>query len=387
MRGTVMRTRATTRWICVCFLLTGFLLSWLNPTAALAQSAPKRKLRAATQVSDEEFSYIKAVRELRDGRVLAADWSDRDNRLVVVDFTRGVIERIGRKGDGPREFRSAGELHAMGADSTLFTDRMTRRWFVLVGAKILHTIPASRYPASVFPPVLQGVDTTGKFLSVRGFKFPSTYRSVMFAESLIVLRGRFASESLDTLIRIAGPLGPGKVGPQSLMVNGTHLFISNPLLSEDQVQLCRDGWMAVARVNPYSVEWFAPDGRRIRGEALPFTQIRIDEQQKRLALSMMVSGDLRFVVPSDKVHDWPLILPPFLTRALLCAPDGNLIVKRTRDARSNVVTYDVVDRKGRLVAAVQLPENEEIIGSGWQSVFVVATDSVGIQHLRRHPWP
>jgi hypothetical protein len=49
--------------------------------------------------------------------------------------------------------------------------------------------------------------------------------------------------------------------------------------------------------------------------------------------------------------------------------------------------YDIVDRTGRLVRGVTLPENQRLVGVGRSGAYVAETDEDGIQRLRRHPWP
>jgi len=84
---------------------------------------------------------------------------------------------------------------------------------------------------------------------------------------------------------------------------------------------------------------------------------------------------------------FPAKVPPFQREALLAAPDGRLLVRRTVTASRPEGRYDIVDRAGRLMGHVVLPPDERIIGFGLRSVYVVWRDAEGFERLRRHPWP
>jgi hypothetical protein len=68
-------------------------------------------------------------------------------------------------------------------------------------------------------------------------------------------------------------------------------------------------------------------------------------------------------------------------------PDGRLLIRRTPGTVSSAARYDIVDRRGTLAATLTLPANEAVVGFGEKSIYIVATDDVGLQTLRRHPWP
>src|SRR5689334_850662 len=106
-----------------------------------AQRGTAVKLPGPDRVLSEEFSSIVGTRELKDGRVLIAD--DRDNRVVVVDFSKGTVLPVGRQGRGPGEYERIKSLIPMPGDSTLMTQDDGGTWVVFAGAS---------------PPVLQHAD-------------------------------------------------------------------------------------------------------------------------------------------------------------------------------------------------------------------------------------
>lgn len=69
------------------------------------------------------------------------------------------------------------------------------------------------------------------------------------------------------------------------------------------------------------------------------------------------------------------------------APDGRLVIARTPTEASAQRRYDVVGRRGRLAGVITLRACDALIGFGGRSVYVLSTDAVGVQRLRRHSWP
>ena len=69
------------------------------------------QLPAPEKTFPEDFTQIRGVRELSDGRVIVSDRLDKG--VVVADFTRGTMLKIGRTGSGPAEYRLPTGLSAM----------------------------------------------------------------------------------------------------------------------------------------------------------------------------------------------------------------------------------------------------------------------------------
>jgi hypothetical protein len=160
------------------------------------------------------------------------------------------------------------------------------------------------------------------------------------------------------------------------------------LASRDWGLLFLDGWLAVARVDPYRVDWRRPDGEWITGEPLPFRKIRVDEEQKCAALQPML-GERTPCDPSV-IPWWPESVPPFVKKFPLVllgpTPDGQLFIRRTPKIDDSGIRYDIVDREGRLAGVLPLPDGVRLIGSGARSIYTLVIGPEGLQTLRRHPW-
>jgi hypothetical protein len=340
---------------------------------------------------DREFSLVTGIRELRDGRLLVADRAQ--NRLELIDWETGTATAAGRQGDGPGEYRQVAWMYALGGDSTLVTDPIRRHWYLMDGPRIAERIIGGGRLGSLLGPLLSGADESGRVLGAMGpmlsYGSPTSRER---ADSLFLVLARIGSERLDTLARVKGQASQNVTAPRYAPGGSVMSF---PFRTEELGILFSDGWVAVAWLEPYRVDWLRPDGEWVRGPPLPFTPQRIDDREKCLAIRMLDHTPQ----PCDPgAVGAPETLPPFLwvssramvgwqTNTLLATPDGKLLIRRTPSAASPGNRYDLVDRRSELVGTLTLPENEAVIGFGATSVYILAMDEWGLETLRRHPWP
>lgn len=356
-------------------------------SAAGAQSpAPRRvALPAPDATLAAEFTLVTSVRELPDGRVLVLDRSEK--KLGVVDWTTASLTPIGRNGSGPGEYLLPNGLLALGGDSTLMPDPRNGRWLLLRSETIVATIgpdaPAIKNGAR--QPI--GADSRGHIIvtgSMSGGAPAATTAPRL--DSLRLLRVQRATGKADTVavlrarpatINIQGPADR----PTSVQV------MRNPLADGELAALFPDGWIAIARIEPYRVDWIAPDGKQIRGEPLPFERVRLDEREQRAFLEREAARTGNPPRDPRSLPAWPEMMPAFSGEALLPAPDGRLWVRRTGTAANPSLPYDVIDRRGTLVARVTAGADVQVIGFGRASVYTTATDENGIQRLQRRGMP
>jgi hypothetical protein len=169
------------------------------------------------------------------------------------------------------------------------------------------------------------------------------------------------------------------------------LFVGNPLTSLEQAALSLDGWIAVARLNPYRIDWRRPDGQWVRGAPIETTAVAVSEREKCFALRRWLGSG----APCDpsSVQGWPTHLPPFLKPASTGGPpivfidfSGNAVIARAPSADLPLARYDLVDRGGKRVGVMSLSGSRSIVGFGRGHVFVAATDADGLQTIERYSW-
>lgn len=348
----------------------------LIPALAAAQRAPAIPLKPANATLSEEFSRIIGVRELRDGRVLIAD--GKEVRLVVASFDARSVTPVGRQGRGPGEFQSLGRLVSLAGDSSLIVDWGNQRWLILSGARVAVTVPPESPALTATRVSVTSADGSGYVLA-EVYARPLPGRRWNPADSMCLVRVERTTGRADTVGRIRPRYERGQLfGRGEVSVP--------PLAIGEQALLFLDGWMAIARLEPYQVEWRSPDGRTIRGTPLPFSVTKVNEREKRAYFDREAKawGRAPQYAPNPV---WPENLPVFERDALLAAPDGMVLVRRMPTASVSDTRYDVVDRRGTLVRQISLPENQWIVGFGRRAAYLVVTDADGIQRIERHPWP
>ncbi len=352
---------------------------------AFQQAARDIVLRPANSILAEPFTRIHSIRELADGRVLVSENSNNnpESRLVVADLRFGRVRMIGNIGAGPGEYRQSGKLFALAAETTLFEDAAAgRRLLLLNGDSIFATLPPDLPAMNALGGALDGADSAGRLIGVRQMGTDQLSRDIgrqRLAAILAELRGTRA----DTNIRLRGP-------DQRVTQYGTKerplwtIQILNGSVG-DQVMLYRDGWIAIARQEPYVVEWRRPDRTLVRGPDVRWEAPRSDARERQAALER-----LRRRLGRTDVKDnlpWAERLAPFRHNALLGTPEGNLLVLRSQWSQATNTRYDLFDRTGQRIGQLAMPDSERVVGFGPRTVYIAVTDADGFQRLRRHPWP
>jgi hypothetical protein len=331
----------------------------------------------------EPFTNVSNVRELSDGRVIVIDNGDR--AVYVVDFKAGTSTQIGRPGSGPAEYRSPALLLAADGDTTLLTDPGNNRLLVIapdaqpVGVLTeAWPLPDGR-PGTRLPRALDGRGRgyfthapANQGTNIRSNGEMTPLDSVVLARAG---RGSAAEEAIGYV-----HLSPRRISTTSKDGKLTSVEIRTPPLpAQDAWQVFADGAVAIARVADYRVDWVLPDGRRVPGRPIGFTRIRVTEADKKTS----GAGPGTSVPNKPPEIDWPEFKPPFSHSGVLAAPDGRLWVPRYGVAADPRTHYDIVDRRGVVVAKADVPSGGRVVGFGARSIYVVRKDADDLQYLQR----
>jgi hypothetical protein len=355
---------------------------------ALAAGQPAVRtvaLPAPNATLPAELTSVSAIRELRDGRVLIVDRGDK--KLLVADLAGRTAVQIGRNGSGPNEYLQLSPLFALPSDSTLAPDSRNGRWLLLHGSTIVATIGATAAVIVNGARLPRGVDHRGNVIATRPISaLGAAVGSMSRGDSLVLLRVSRGAGAVDTIATLrARPTAVKTTGPREKPTS-VSVFI-NPLAPGEYAALCADGWVAVARIEPYRVDWIGPGAERVAGQPLPFETVRVDDREKRAVLDRQAERTGEDARDPAAVPDWPAVMPPFGNDALHCAPDGRLWIQRVATAADPAPRYEVIDRAGKLVARVRATRGVGIVGFGRDVVYTVTTDDNGIQRLERRPFP
>lgn len=374
----------------------------------LAQSVRQIRLRPADAKLEEEFTVITSVRELSDGRVLITD--PREARVVVADLASGLVTQVGRTGKGPGEYSMAAPIRPMAGDSSILFDLMTRRWLLLDGARIAVTLPPDA-------PIVLAMKGYALAADSRGFVWkieappsrgggqdgqnwkPGSY-DYGATDSNYVVRGHRGSGKLDTLAKLRQPISRQTVRADA---NGKFQSVSYsrpPLAVGEEAAYFTDGWVAIARLDPYRVDWITPDGKVVKGAPIPLAPVKVTPREKdayleRQRAANSVGPGARAAPPMPEAlradiaalrDQFPDVFPPFVS-GLIAGDNGQLLLRRPQTADFPDYRYDVVDRRGRLLALVSLAARERILTVTRTAAYVVWKDQDDVERLRRHPWP
>jgi hypothetical protein len=341
------------------------LVALLTTALPAQQGAGAVTLPPANARPSTEFSDLTSIRELRDGRVLVFD--RKENWLAVVNMADGAMKQISRYGRGPGEFEGTLAIFPLGGDSTLASDGL-RRWLIIVGDSVVATLPPDNpgvQAVSLWP---LGVDRRGNVLT-RVFS-----RDLAISDSQPVALVNRTDGRADIVARLHSEARKAPIR----VVNGSEQ-VGRPFRTAEAALLLPDGWLAVARLEPYRVDWRSPDGAWMKGPAIRTPAVRMNARERQAYTKR--NAWARYIT------DWPELLPPFdVPTALFSTPDGWLVIKRLSSAAENDHRYDLVDKSGVRRGQLSLRPNEAIIGFGVASVYVIETDDDGIQRLRRHPY-
>jgi hypothetical protein len=352
-----------------CRLAVGVRAAVLS-LAATSQSA--RVLDKPQVEIAESFTNVGSVRELSDGRLIVADVGNRS--VHVVDFKAKSVAPIGGNGAGPGEYRSPGILLPLSGDTTLLADAGN--------ARLLAIAPNAK-PAAALPDVwpladgrpgtrlARGIDARGRgYFQGRASGMRAEAGGAVAADSAALVRSARGTTAEDTLGYIN--LSPRKLNMTSKdgKLQSVDIIIP-PFPSQDGWVAFADGSVALVRTHNYRVDWVLADGKRVAGRSIPFTPVKVTDADK----------NTRTGPPAD----WPDVKPPFAYAGVLAGADGNVWIPRYGPAEDTRSHYDVVDRRGVVVARVDVPNRGRIVGFGPKSIYVVRIDDDDLQYLQRFP--
>ena len=382
------------------------------PMPARAQ-APLKTLTKPDVEYAEPFTMINGVRELRDGRVIVSDV--REKTVQVVDLKAGSAQKIGREGSGPGEYAMPMRLLALPGDTSVVYDPLNRRFLVIgpdgkagpfvsyepeEGGGRMRISMGARY-----------TDTRGRLYSVGPNFAIGPNGEPTSADTAPILRLDRATKKTDTLAFVFTPTTtirttPGAGGGANVSVRAGG---GNPFAEADDWAVTPDGRLAIVRVKDYHVDWYAPNGQRTSGPAIPYTKVKVTEDDKKAFRERRASGMGATMVVTERrgpegttrsagagaptnvqlpePTDWPDVKPAFTGNAAFAAPNGQLWVLRTRAAKDKIPTYDVFDATGKVVNRVALPADTRLLGFGNGTVYLARSDEDDLQYLQRYRLP
>lgn len=337
----------------------------------------------------ETFTYVTSVRELSDGAVIVTD--PREQKIVLGRFGDSLVQMVGRRGAGPEEWSTAVALHPLGGDSSVQADPTTRRLIYFDGSRVAASAPPEVATRAHALGMLQGASADGSLFSMRA-PAPSTVgpRDLTPNDSLALVRIATTSDRADTIAMLRD--APGRVHARR-EADGTFrdFALSRPAMAVSEIfAVFPDGWVAIARLEPYRVDWIDSFGQMHLGEPIPIVPRMFDARTReqylarhRRAIEQLETApaEVREVL-GTRYAEFPREVPPFDASSLVAGMDGRLYVRRAEPGFASHTRYDVVDRTGAL-ARLALPSDARLVTATREHLYVVRRDSLDVEYLRR----
>jgi hypothetical protein len=338
----------------------------------------------------EPFTWVAALRELSDGRLIVID--ARENTLQLIDPRTGQATPIGSEGSGPSEWRRPTNVYALPGDSTLLQDPANGRFLIL---------SPNGKPARIFRPE-GGGNGTLRATDVRGFMYyqaaslPAVINGQpVFPDSVPVIRYDPVSHRHDTLAHVAVP--PRRVSNTTTSSGGVRAVsgVSSPFDPADDWTVMPDGRLVLVRASDYHIEIVGSGAPRMMGRPVPFTPIPVTEADKaqwrqarrniqptfRGSDGQPITPPANFQLPEPA---WPDKKSAFSVGASRAAPNNEIWVLR-HGAANDAPLFDVFNARGERISSVSLPPRTSLVGFGARHMYLVRTDDDDLQHLRRYP--
>ncbi len=354
-----------------------------------AQRLPAIRVPAADARHPHEFTSISSLRVLRDGRVIVTD--GREQRLLVLDFATGTSRDIGRRGRGPMEYSIVSPVTPLGADSSILVDFSARRWLVLFRDSIVQTIPPDHPAVLATQSFFTGSDARGRVARRVDAEIGDGVTQRTERDSAAVVLYARADGRADTIakVREARRQLTRQTDSQGRITQSSSL-VTQLMPSQEDFVLFADGAVAIARLDPFRVDWLLPDGSWRRGDSLPIPKIAIDAREKRAFEARNPPSQMPLPpgFPTPPPADFPRFVPPFpMGAGLVRGPRGLLLVRRSKSADFPDMTHLVIDRTGRIGGTFTLSSRERVEGASDDALFISERDEDDIIRLRRHRWP
>ncbi|HSG81190.1 MAG TPA: hypothetical protein VLC48_02995 [Gemmatimonadota bacterium] len=359
------------------------------PATLPAQGVPRTVLSEPDAVLAEPFSYVSGLSELSDGRVLVSDRIELAVRRV--DFASGQIDLLGHEGRGPGEYQMPGALFPLPGDSSLLVDLGNMRLTVIAPDGTLSGSQPLMRPDGlfIFP---RGVDAEGRlYLEMSNFQLAPGQQ---IPDSFAIARYHPSTDAVDTVGFVPRPqMGQMRSGGGGVSFSGLE-----PFQATDAWGVAPDGRVAIARPEPYHVEWLSLTGEGAVGPDLVYGPVRVTSADKEAwadeisggavaAIGRSSSGGggraMNLPRPDIDETEFPEYKPAFPRNAVSVTPEGEAWVKRYV-AHGEPETFDVFDAAGRRIRQVVLPQNRRLVGFGQGTLYAVSVDANDLQWLERY---
>ena len=382
-RQDILAGRAST-WRSAALLRCGLWVASCAPVQAqVAPGAPYLALPAPRLTigseGDPDYEFVSLIAALRlpNGAIAVAD--RQTPTIRIYDDKGRLIGKLGRRGEGPGEFRRITELFAAGDTLTAFDSNLLRLTHYRAGGALLGTQPvrtAGGGRVHVTGRLADGHWLVTTLHSPNWNHGPGVYRDTLGVGLLpssssgqVRWVGSFPGASLFAYM-------PGQNKPQWAV--GWLFFAPTTLVGSiaDTV--------IVGDTGVPELRYFRPDGSLVRRVTLPLDAAP-DLSRHRAAArdeALAETGANRGYVEAS--YEVPRPAPHY--RNFLIAADGQVWIRLFEERPSGPSRYLILSAAGGIRARVALPARSEILSVQPPWVMVVLRDANDVERLGVVRW-
>ena len=353
---------------------------------------------------DDTASALTFVREIvvgRDGRIYSLH--PQEHRVLIHDEDGRLVRAVGREGEGPGEFRSAGRIGLLGDTLWVFDHGTSRFTYFDLDGELLESraIPVDLGDAERNPPRPRGMLSDG---TIWGSP-PAWSDEVADGRITRALNVRLdsAGKAADTLIaysiantswRLHDPSNPRGVrsfreqpfGASEMVVVSEH----RPEIVIVERPIATDAAKGELRVTKLGL-----DGDTIYSRSFGYVPKPVPPA---LPDSLAAAFARRpSTLPPSMAASWPapgraeqlarasLFVPPYLpaARSLVVGRDGTVWIQR-EDTGGDTSEWWVIDEEGRAVASMRLPAGLRVLAAARDRVWGTETDEMDVPYIVRY---
>ena len=254
-----------------------FTFGFLALTAISCSDAAEVDVNALVQLEldasyPEPFSYLSGVREMSDGRILAAD--PLGQVLLSIDLESGAADTIGGVGGGPGEYEQPDRVFALPGDSTLLVDLGNARLTVIdPDMAFVEGVSMAQQTESGSMLLLlpRFVDALGRVY----FQGQSLGMGASMPDSAHIARYDRGTGAVDTMGMVKLPEMERETTGAGMVSIGPR-----PMTPQDEWAVGPDGTAAVVRASDYSVDYYRPDGAFVDGPPNTAEPLSVGQAEK-----------------------------------------------------------------------------------------------------------
>jgi hypothetical protein len=330
------------------------------------------------------FQQVGNIVELSDGRIAFPELKEKT--LVFADMKSGETTPVGEHADtilptdpAAGKYKLPGHVVHLDGDTLALVDYATGRTSLW-------------NERGQFLATLGGRGVGGHNLAVhydqKGNAYKEDIRSVigglepgqeLMFDSMSVIRIPRGDTVADTVAKLKlPPWGRGQFGEQVKIV-------STIFAVRDIFGVLPDGSMWIARGSNNAVDWLSPSGELTRGPSRSYQEIPVSQEEKDSFLERLRQQMAHMGAPAGIELHYPFADAKAPFASGMTNPAGEVWLERARAFGDSVPVWDVVERDGHAVRAVQFPKATTLAGFGAEGrVYVVVKDGDGRESIGRY---